>query len=172
VKLFFARLLSERVPERNRLGPSRPDRDHDDLAAHQLFEPLDIIFCIFRQCVKTLYLADIRLPAGHLFVHRFAFCKNIKRRRNLIYDFTLILVTRTDSYRIEIIKNIELGDSDTGQTVHPYSIAEHDSIKPAAAARSAGGRAEFVTSLTHLFSGFLKEFCRERSAADTRNVSF
>src|SRR6185369_6855230 len=56
--------------------------------------------------------------------------------------------------------------------VHPYGIAEHDGVKPAAAARPASGRPEFVARLTHLFSGFLKELCRERAAADTRDVGF
>src|SRR5262249_17887031 len=72
--------------------------------------------------------------------------------------------------RRQTVEHIQLGDGQAVDAVDLHRAFECDQVDPAAAARTPGGRAEFVAAFAQRFAGGVVEFGGKRAAADARRV--
>ena len=109
-------------------------------------------------------------PAGELEVHRRAFFPAGGVERRVFGALAAVFVGDAHLQRLHAVEDVELGDAQAGDAVDRDRALERDDVHPAAAARAAGGGAEFLAALADALADFVVEFGRERAAADARGV--
>ena len=71
---------------------------------------------------------------------------------------------------LHIVKDVQLGDRQSGRTVQPNGVPKGHKIQPTAAARTSCSDPEFPSSLPKAFSARVAEFSRERPLPDAGRI--
>ncbi|MPM14934.1 hypothetical protein SDC9_61298 [bioreactor metagenome] len=88
--------------------------------------------------------------------------------------FAFIFIGDTHFYFRHIIKNIETCNRKVIQAVQPCCRSDHNSVKPAAATRTAGNSTIFVAGFTQFVARAISinQLCNKRTFANAGRVSF
>ena len=97
-------------------------------------------------------------PAGNHFVNRFAAGNFIRAHGQDVNRFAVQLVAGAQPQLFQAIEHVELGDAQARQTIDLRAALEQSRVKPAAAARTAGGHAFFSAHGGHVVTGCARGF--------------
>src|SRR3972149_8762075 len=81
-------------------------------------------------------------------------------------NFFITFIPCTYSYRLLVVKHIELSHYKRIYTANPYRKPYGNSIKPAAPPWPAGSRAEFSAFFLNMLSLFTNNLCWKRTTAN------
>ena len=110
------------------------------------------------------------LPAGPLFVNGFAFGKPVDNDRLTPDRLAINRVTRTDLNGLELIENIQLCYTQSGNAAVDDGSAQCDRIKPSATAWPARGCAELGANFRQVGTVVIKKLCRKRPCTNTSGI--
>ena len=75
--------------------------------------------------------------------------------REVIDNFTIEFIGRAYFHGRHDIQNVETGNGHAGETIDTLAESRGDTVKPTAAPRSAGRRAEFMCPFPDLVADFI-----------------
>jgi hypothetical protein len=90
--------------------------------------------------------------------------------REVLVLLALIAIGVTEPERREARQDVQLGEEQLGQAVHPRRVPQEDSVEPPAPPRSSRGRAELVPPLAHVPAGLPSFLGGEGTRPDARYV--
>ena len=144
--------------------------NHGDLNSNLIGEKSQIVPRFLWERRQVTQAKGWLLPAGHQLVanlhplQNFDFSGEVRER--LAIDF----VFDTDRDLLQVIENIELGDDQRAQAVHPRAVTRRWDIEPPAASRSPRHRAIFAAAFADFLSLGPRRFRGKGSAAHARRV--
>lgn len=148
--------------------------DGDDAQGHfrQFADAFHVLAGRFRQFFIGLAVRNVAFPAGHFFVYRFDLFQYVKAGRVFFEQLALVFVARADLDRVEVVEDIQTGDSQVVEAVQHSRVFDDSRIEPAAAAGTARNGAEFMARVAEVFADFVVLFRREGACADAGRVGF
>ena len=142
------RAAEDRIAEHDRFFPLGAGRDDVDRALGQLFQARQVAARFLGQVAIDLHARRGLGPARPRFIHRLADAQH----HTLLGDLrqlpvALELVPRAEPDLAEAVEDVQLGDAQRGQPVHPDRVADQHGVVPSAPALPSGDGAEFIAAL-------------------------
>src|SRR5471030_1645450 len=138
------RLLIERMPYNDGLFAVRPGGDHIHRHAADLLQTRQVGTRICGQRIEPLCPYRALGPPRHLLVDRHAIVGGVGARGKDVQGRAADPVADAELDSLHAVEHVELGDAQSRYAVDLNRALEHRGIEPAAAARPARDRAEFI----------------------------
>ena len=171
---FIERVVAgiENLFEDDRLAAVRADGDDAQGNAREFADAFDIVAGCFRQFIVRFALGNIGFPARHFFINRFDVFQDVEAGRIFFQNLALIFITRADFDGIQVIEDVQAGNSQVIEAVQHSCVFDDSRIEPAAAAGTTGDSTKFMACIAQVFANFVELFCRERASADAGRIGF
>jgi len=135
--------------DHHRLVALRACRDEANLDPGLLFQEVDVVLGFRGQIGKLSYPARGFLPAGLGLVHRLKPGQSSHGGRHVRHRLAIQRVARAYLDLLQLVQHIQLGDDETVEAVDGGGVLQQRHVEPAAAARPAGDRSEFVAGFSY-----------------------
>src|SRR5262249_21761919 len=100
-----------------------------------------------REIVVLRHANSTLLPAGELLIQRFNLLQHRSLTRHLTQDVPFIAVPRTQGEARQRVEDIELGQSQAGNTTMPETVTQAHRIKPPTATLPPSGGTKLLPTL-------------------------
>src|SRR5690606_14392750 len=163
-------LIAHTSVDLDHLGPLRPHRHPSDRHPDPLRDVLDVGACFRREVAEAASPADVRLPAGQLFVYRLALVEDPLLAGELGEYLPLVPVGDRHLDGVERREDVELGQEEPGERVDARRITQRHQVQPATTSPPTCDRPVLPAQLDHLVADLVVELGGERPGSHPGDV--